>query len=80
MESLIYLIVSLLVFIGCVYIARFIFDFKTLIRHSKAQTNLLAAIAEKHGIDRMFIVDIMSKAEDKSDLRKSPMSLPSETE
>lgn len=80
MDSLIYPAFCLLLLIAAIYLARSIFKIKEILRHSKAQTNLLAAIAEKHGIDRMFIVGVINKAEDKSDLRKSPISLPSEKE
>lgn len=78
MELIIYSIISFIVFLLLSYITKYIFGLDKILKHSKAQTTLIAAMAEKNGVDRDYIVKVINKAEDFLKTKSHIIELPSD--
>jgi hypothetical protein len=63
-DFLVHLLIGIVLFLIGVALTRSIFSIPLLVRHSKAQTRLLAKMAEKQGIDNSFIEETLNDAED----------------
>lgn len=59
--SLFYLILLIAATVGSIFLTRAIFSIPAFLRHSRAQTALLALMAEKQGVDRKMLNNILSK-------------------